>query len=103
MADRVYSAVERASDQAVPERAAETPAENKIADFPAESLPPVLERMARGISELCGVPLEMSAPMVLATASISLGKGLRVRSLPGRVTTGNLLCSCAKRAAAAVA
>jgi hypothetical protein len=32
----------------------------------------------------------MSAPMGLAVASASIGKGLRVRSLPGRVTPANL-------------
>jgi hypothetical protein len=68
----------------------EPEAEECLPDFPAECLPPVLERQARGISELCGVPLGMSAPMVLAVASISIGKGLRVRSLPGKVTSGNI-------------
>lgn len=89
MAERVYSAVERAQGGAEPNEA-DAPTEERIPDFPVECLPPVLERMARGISELCGVPLGMSAPMVLAVASISLGKGLRVRSLPGRVTLGSL-------------
>lgn len=65
-------------------------AEARLPDFPAECLPLILQREARGISELCGVPVAMSAPMVLATASISIGKGLRVRSLPGKVTPANL-------------
>jgi hypothetical protein len=64
--------------------------EEHLPDFPIDALPPVLEREARAISELCGVPLGMSAPMVLATASASIGKGLRVRALPGRVTPANL-------------
>ena len=66
------------------------PKEDALPEFPVECLPPILEREARAISELCGVPLAMSAPMVLAVASASIGKGLRVRSLPGRVTPANL-------------
>jgi hypothetical protein len=66
------------------------PKEDALPEFPVECLPPILERQARAISELCGVPLAMSAPMVLAVASASIGKGLRVRSLPGKVTPGNL-------------
>jgi len=89
MSSRVYSATERAAEAAaVTEDSAHK--EEKIPDFPAECLPPILEREARAISELCGVPLAMSAPMVLAVASASIGKGLRVRSLPGRVTPANL-------------
>lgn len=89
MADRVYSAVERASGGATPNEH-DNAAEARIPDFPAECLPPILQRQARGISDLCGVPVAMSAPMVLATASISIGKGLRVRALPGKVTPANL-------------
>jgi Protein of unknown function (DUF3987)/CHC2 zinc finger len=66
------------------------PKEDHLPQFPVECLPPLLEREARAISELCGVPLAMSAPMVLAVASASIGKGLRVRSLPGRITPANL-------------
>src|SRR4029077_14185101 len=66
------------------------PKEDALPEFPVECLPPILEREARAISELCGVPLAMSAPMVLATASASIGKGLRVQSLPGKVTPANL-------------
>ncbi len=89
MAERIYSAVERAHGGAVSHET-DAPAEERIPDFPAECLPPVLEREARGISELCGMPLGMSGPMVLGSSSISLGKGLRLRSLPGRVTPANL-------------
>ena len=64
--------------------------EEPLPEFPVECLPAILEREARAISGLCGVPLGMSGPMVLATASASIGKGLRVRSLPGRVTPANL-------------
>ncbi len=89
MADRVYSAVERASGGAEPNESGYA-AEARIPDFPSECLPPILQREANGIAEMCGTPLGMSAPMVLATASISVGKGLRVRSLPGKVTPANL-------------
>jgi len=58
-----------------------------IPDFPVECLPPVLEREARAISELCRVPLGMVAPMILATASASIGRGLRVRNAKRGITT----------------
>jgi Protein of unknown function (DUF3987) len=61
-----------------------------LQEFRVECLPPLLERQVRAISELCGVPFAMSAPMVLAVASASIGKGLLVRSLPGRITPANL-------------
>ena len=68
----------------------ESESKEDLPDFPVECLPPLLERQARAISELCGVPLGMSAPMVLAVASASIGKGLRVCSLQGRITPANL-------------
>ncbi|MEO5721072.1 MAG: DUF3987 domain-containing protein [Chthoniobacterales bacterium] len=89
MADRVYSAMERASGGATPNET-DSASDARLPDFPANCLPEILERQARGISGLCGVPIAMSAPMVLATASISIGKGLCVRSLPGKVTPANL-------------
>lgn len=89
MADRIYSAVERASGGATPNET-DSASDERLPDFPANCLPEILERQARGIGDLCGVPVGMSAPMVLATASISIGKGLRVRSLPGKVTPANL-------------
>jgi Protein of unknown function (DUF3987) len=84
MSTRVYSATERAAD------ADGTREEEKIPDFPAEYLPQVLEKQARAIAELCRVPLGMAAPMILATASASIGRGLRVRSRPGLITPANL-------------
>ncbi len=89
MAERIYSAVERANGGEKPDES-DRPTEDRIPDFPAECLPTILQRQASGIAKLCGVPLAMSAPMVLATASISVGKGLQVRSLPGKVTPANL-------------
>ena len=95
MSSRVYSATERAAEAAaVTEDSAHN--EEKIPDFPGECLPQLLEREARAISELCGVPLGMSGPMVLAVASASIGKGLRVRSLPGRITGANLFVLVSK-------
>lgn len=64
--------------------------EEAIPDFPAGCLPPVLEAIAQEIAEVCRVPLGMAAPMVLATASASLGRGLHVDSLPGLTTSPNL-------------
>jgi hypothetical protein len=68
----------------------EREAEERLPEFPVECLPPILERQARAISELCGVPPGMAAPMVLGTGSIAIGRGLLVRSLPGRTTPANL-------------
>jgi Protein of unknown function (DUF3987)/CHC2 zinc finger len=79
---------ETANTPAEPE--AETEQEDDLPDFPIECLPPILQRMARAISQLLGVPLAMSAPMVLVAASIVIGAGLRVRSLAGRITPANL-------------
>ncbi len=64
--------------------------EPRLPDFPAECLPPALAAQARAIANVCRVPLAMSAPMILATASASLGRGVRVCALPGRVTPPNL-------------
>jgi hypothetical protein len=94
MKGRTYSATERAAEgrSAEESSAVQTPApeDERIPDFPVDCLPPVLAAQARAISDVCGVPLGMSAPMVLATASASIGRGLRVRSLPGRITPANL-------------
>jgi hypothetical protein len=64
--------------------------------FPVHALPPVLRDMATAISEIVGVPEAMSAPMILATAGAAMGKGLRVKSLRGRITPGNLYVMLAK-------
>ena len=65
------------------------PKEDALPEFPVECLPPILERQARAISELCGVPPAMSAPMVLATTSAAIGNGLFVHSLRD-ITSANL-------------
>ncbi len=108
MSKRVYSATERAAaaagnDAAEKESVADLRAtgspigaendprtEANIPDFPAECLPPLLEKQARAIAELCRVPIGMAAPMILATASASIGRGLCVRSLPGLITRAGL-------------
>lgn len=87
MSDRIYSATERATGASA---ATEAAPDEKIPDFPVECLPPVLEKVTRAIAALCRVPLGMVAPMVLATASAGIGRGLRVRGLPGFTTPANL-------------
>ncbi len=89
MAERIYSAVERAKGGAAPNES-DSATEERISDFSAECLPPILERQTRAIADLCRVPLGMVAPMILATASASIGRGLRVRGLPGLTTPANL-------------
>lgn len=90
MTGRTYSAAERADLTSAATTDPAPSREETIADFPIDALPPVLAAQARAIAEVCRVPLGMSAPMVLATASASLGRGLRVRSLPGLTTPANL-------------
>lgn len=64
--------------------------------FPVHALPPILADMATAISGTVGVPEAMAAPMILATAGAAIGKGLRVKSLRGRITPGNLYVMLAK-------
>ena len=101
MKTRIYSALDRAAlDRVSGDRAdagsdfaedAGVPDEESISDFPAECLPPVLESIVRAIAGVCRVPLGMAAPMVLATASASLGRGLYVDAkLHGCETPPNL-------------
>lgn len=66
------------------------PEDERIPDFPKDCLPPILEKQAQAIADLCRLPRGMVAPMVLATASASLGRGLRVKSIGGHFTLGNL-------------
>ncbi len=61
-----------------------------VSPFPADALPPVLRRMAEAIAEVTRTPLDLSGPCVLATASACLGRGLLLRSAPGRVTPPNI-------------
>jgi len=84
---RRYSATEREEEGL----AAAPPAE-----FPITCLPRVLRRHAEAIAEVCRVPVAMSAPMVLATASAAIGRGLLVRSLRGHETPPNLYFLVAK-------
>jgi hypothetical protein len=58
--------------------------------FPAAALPKVLREMADAISASCNVPMEMSGPIVLATVSGALGKGLKTKSGPDLHIFGNL-------------
>ncbi len=60
------------------------------AEFPIECLPPILANMAKAISGLGRWPLRLTAPLVLAAASASLGRGIRVRSYDGHETRPNI-------------
>lgn len=73
-----------------------TGADSESPPFPVISLPPVLRDMAEAIADTVGVPAAMSAPMILATTGAAIGKGLRVKSLRGRTTPGNLYIMVAK-------
>jgi hypothetical protein len=46
--------------------------------FTIDALPPVLERAARALTFIHGVPLEMSALVVAAAASLAGAKGARM-------------------------
>jgi hypothetical protein len=59
-------------------------------EFPITCLPPILAHMAQAISELGRWPLRLTAPLVLAAASASLGRGIRVRSYDGHETRPNI-------------
>jgi hypothetical protein len=63
---------------------------SELAEFPIECLPPVLANMAKAISELGRWPLRLTAPLVLAAASASLGRGIRVNSYNGHETRPNI-------------
>jgi hypothetical protein len=58
--------------------------------FPVDCLPQVLSDMANGISDIAGVPPEMSGPLVLAVASASTGRGVRLNSINNHQTSSNL-------------
>lgn len=79
----------------------ENPAEEFPADpvdpFPVECLPVVLRRMAEAIADVGGVPVAMSAPLVLAAASAAIGRGVRVKSLLGRETRASLYLMMGKQ------
>ena len=94
MEKRTYSAAPRAElaqtgEDSTPEQAPAPDAE-RIPDFPVECLPPILAKMAVGIADVTGTPLAMSAPMILAAASASIGRALQVRSIKNHVTRANL-------------
>ena len=63
---------------------------SELAPFPIECLPPILANMAKAISELGRWPLRLTAPLVLAAASASLGRGIRVKSYDGHETRPNV-------------
>lgn len=65
--------------------------------FPVEVLPAVLRKMAEAIADVGGVPVAMSAPLVLAAASAAIGRGVRVKSLHGRETRASLYLMMGKQ------
>lgn len=65
--------------------------------FPVDKLPDVLRRQAEAIADVAGVPLGMSAPLVLAAASAAIGRGVRVLSLNGRETRASIYLLMAKQ------
>jgi len=76
---------------------AEEVAESPADAFPVEALPGVLRKMVQAIAEVGGVPVAMSAPMVLAAASAAVGRGVRVKSLLGRETRASLYLMMGKQ------
>ncbi len=82
MSKRIFNPAERAE--------AEAKGEVAPPSFPAECLPPILRRMAEGVAELQRVPVAMTAPMVLAVASASLGRGVCMEGLLGNNGWPNL-------------
>jgi hypothetical protein len=78
--------------------AEESPEAETLADpFPVEALPAVLGKMAEAIADVGGVPVAMSAPLVLAAASAAIGRGVRVKSLLGRETRASLYLMMGKQ------
>ena len=64
--------------------------QSALEEFPIECLPPILANMAKAISELGRWPSRLTAPLVLAAASASLGRGIRVKSYDGHETRPNM-------------
>ena len=84
---RVFVPSERAEE--------ETTGELEPPSFPSECLPPVLRSMADGVATLERLPVAMTGPMVLAMASAALGRGVKLKSLGGKLTPANLyVCVC---------
>lgn len=71
--------------------------ETQADPFPVEALPAVLRKMAEAIADVGGVPVAMSAPLVLAAASAAVGRGVRVKSLLGRETRASLYLMMGKQ------
>jgi len=86
-----------AADVADPESLAEESPADAVDPFPVEYLPAVLRKMAEAIADVGGVPVAMSAPLVLAAASASIGRGVRVKSLLGRETRASLYLMMGKQ------
>jgi hypothetical protein len=85
---------EAGSGDALPEVIADVEAADP---FPVDAMPKVLGRMAEAIADVGGVPLGMSAPLVLAAASAAIGRGVRVKALQGRETRASLYLMMGKQ------
>lgn len=84
---RVFNPAERAE--------AETSGEVEPPPFPSACLPKGLRDMAESVATLERLPVAMTAPMVLAMASASLGRGVKLKNLRGKHTPANLyVCVC---------
>ena len=86
-----------AAEVADPESSAEESPADAVDPFPVECLPVVLRKMAEAIADVGGVPVAMSAPLVLAAASAAIGRGVRVKSLKGRETRASLYLMMGKQ------
>jgi hypothetical protein len=64
--------------------------QKELSAFPLKSFPKTLREMSKAISESVKVPIELSAPAVLATASAAVGKGLQVKSGADIFVRGNI-------------
>jgi len=65
--------------------------------FPLDALPPILCDITKAISDVNNADPDLAGPMVLATASACLGRGLLVKGKPGKATAPNLFVMVAKR------
>ena len=96
---------ERSAPEEIEREPQSSPADNSeedeeqqsaLEEFPVALLPRTLHDMAMAISALGRWPARLTGPLVLSVASMSLGRGLKVRSYDGHETTPNLYLMIAK-------
>ena len=71
--------------------------------FPIHALPLILRRQTSAIAELAGSPIQLAAPLILACASASVGRGVRVESYKGLRTRANIYLFCSQKRVGAAA